>query len=60
MKPLELVTGQMNTIIQGVRKAFEQKEQPMSNCCSARVYSPTGDWAICMDCKEHCEAVLSE
>lgn len=29
----------------------------MSNCCSARVWSPSGDWAICTDCKEHCDVV---
>lgn len=29
----------------------------MSSCCSARVFSPDGDWAICLDCKEYCDAV---
>jgi len=24
----------------------------MSSCCSAKVYNPTDEWAICMDCKE--------
>ncbi len=31
-----------------------------SNCCGASVWSPSGDWAICLDCKEHCEAVNDE
>ena len=31
-----------------------------SNCCSAAVYSPSGDWAVCMGCHEPCEAVQDE
>ena len=30
----------------------------VSDCCSAGVYAPTDDWAICLDCKEHCDPVL--
>ena len=29
----------------------------MSNCCGAKVYAPTDEWGICMECKEHCEMV---
>lgn len=29
----------------------------ISDCCSAKVYAPTNDWAICLDCKEHCDVV---
>lgn len=32
----------------------------VSNCCGAKVYSPSGDWAICFDCKEHCDIVEEE
>lgn len=31
-----------------------------SDCCGALVYAPTDDWAICMDCKEHCDAIKVE
>lgn len=31
--------------------------EKVSDCCSAPVYAPTDTWAICMDCKEHCDAV---
>lgn len=44
-------------------KAHEIIEDVMgegaSNCCGARVYSPSGDWAICMDCKEYCSVVTT-
>lgn len=29
----------------------------ISNCCSEKVYSPTGEWGICMMCKEHCDVI---
>jgi hypothetical protein len=35
-------------------------DDKVSNCCGAKVYAPTDDWAICMDCKEHCDAVSEE
>lgn len=31
----------------------------ISDCCSADVYAPTEDWAICMDCKKHCDVIDS-
>lgn len=45
-------------------KSHEHIEDGMgsgaSNCCGAKVYSPSGDWAICTDCKEYCEVVEDE
>lgn len=32
----------------------------VSNCCSGRVYSPSGEWAQCLTCFEYCEAVMEE
>lgn len=29
----------------------------VSDCCGAKVYAPANDWAICMDCKEACDAI---
>lgn len=32
----------------------------LSNCCSSLVYSPSNDWAICLDCKEQCDTINEE
>lgn len=26
-----------------------------SNCCGAKVYQPTPEWAMCLSCKEYCD-----
>lgn len=31
-----------------------------SSCCGARVYAPTDDYALCMDCHEPCDAIEVE
>ena len=32
----------------------------MSSCCGANVWSPSGEWAICTDCKEYCDVIKDE
>lgn len=35
-------------------------QQVVSNCCSAKVYSPNNEWYQCMECKEYCDPVSEE
>jgi hypothetical protein len=39
-------------------KEINRKQNDIvSSCCSAQVYHPSEDWALCFDCKEYCDAI---
>jgi hypothetical protein len=37
-----------------MEKLIDVEGVGVSNCCGAKVYAPTSEWAICKECNDYC------